>query len=135
MLLQAVRNLYKVLGISEDLKIINLNFMPYNSDDVKSIVVNKATQAIGVIIAHPGAGRKIAIDYICLNANGGANVVTLTGTVAPAISLAANATLVLDNAAQDPKGVFHCNTDQAFSLTLSNATTIAGYIKYRIING
>ncbi len=109
--------------------------MPYNSDDVKIILVSKATQAIAPIIAHPGVGKRVVLDYICLNASGGANVVTLTGAIAPVFSLAANETLILDNAAHDPKGVFSCNLDQALSITLGSATAVTGYLKYRIING
>jgi hypothetical protein len=107
--------------------------MPYNTDDVKSVVISKATQAIAAIIAAPDAGKRIAIDFLLLNASGGANTVTLTGTVAPVIDMADNETLVLQNSDHDPKGVFHCNDNQAFGLTLSAATAVTGYVRYRII--
>lgn len=107
--------------------------MPYNNDDVKSVLISKATQAIAAIIAAPDSGKRLALDYILLNASGGANTVTLTGTVIPVVDLADNETLIFDNSAHDPKGVFHCNDAQAFSLTLSTATAVTGYAKYRII--
>lgn len=107
--------------------------MPYANEDRKSVIISKATTAIATIIAAPDSGQRLAIDFILLNASGGANTVTLTGTVAPVIDLADNGTLLLQNSDHDPKGVFHCNDNQAFSLTLSAATAVTGYVRYRII--
>ena len=109
--------------------------MPYGNEERKSVVISKATQAIAAIVGAPGLGKRLAIDYIVLNASGGANSVTLTGSVAPVIDMANDETQRFDNSAHDPLGVFHCDDNQAFSLTLANATAVTGWANYRIING
>jgi hypothetical protein len=107
--------------------------MPYANEERKSVVISKATQAIEEIIAAPGSGKRLAIDYLALNASGGANTVTLTGSVAPVFDMVDNTNLILKNSDHDPEGVFHCDDNQSFSLTLSAATAVTGYARYRII--
>ena len=109
--------------------------MPYNTESVLIKLVSKSTQAIETIIGTPGVGKRLAIDYVFLNASGGANVVTLTGNVAVPVSLANLDNLQLDNAIHNRLGIFPCNEDQALKLTLGSATTVGGFILYRIING
>ena len=108
--------------------------MPYANEERKTAVISKATQAISAIITAPAAGSRLAIDYLVLNASGGANTVTITGTVAPVIDMADNETQIFDNSAHDYLGVIHCNDNQALSLTLSAATAVTGWVNYRIIN-
>lgn len=107
--------------------------MPYASENVLPVLVTKATQTIEAIIAAPGAGKRIAIDYLILNPSGGANVVTLTGSIAVPFGLNDNQELKLENSPHLPLGIFPCNDNQAFSLTLGSTTQVEGYILYRII--
>jgi hypothetical protein len=107
--------------------------MPYANENVLPVVISKATQTIEAIIAAPDSGKRIAIDYLLLNASGGANTVTITGAVAPVIDMSDNQTIIIENSIHNPFGVFLCNDNQAFSLTLSAATAVTGYALYRII--
>ena len=108
--------------------------MPYNTDDIKIVAINKDTTTNNAIIAAPGAGARIAVDYLILNPSGGANVITLTGSIALGFSRNDNQELILENSINAPKGIFPCNPNQALSLGLSANTQVEGYILYRILN-
>lgn len=109
--------------------------MPYNSEDVKTVVVNKATSAAVAIVPHPGTGKRLAIDRIFLGATGGAVVATLTGAIVLPISLASLEKLNLSNSEHDPMGIFKLNADQGLTLALGGNVQVDGFINYRIING
>ena len=107
--------------------------MPYANENRQTVVISKSTQAIAAIIAAPGAGKRVAIDFITINPSGGANNITMTGTIAPVFVLNDNQPLTFENTIHNPTGIFLCDDNQAFSLTLSAATLVEGYIIYRII--
>lgn len=107
--------------------------MPYANEHRIPLAISKSTQAIEAIIQAPGAGKRLAIDFLSLNPSGGANSVTITGAVAPVLVLNDNQPLTWENAIHDPEGIFHCDVNQAFSLTLSAATLVEGYLLYRIL--
>jgi len=106
---------------------------PYATENRLVVGINKDTTANVAIIAAPGAGKRIAIDYLFLNVSGGANTVTVTGSVAIPITLADQAQVKLENSIHNPTGIFPCNDNQAFSLALGSATAVEGYTIYRII--
>lgn len=99
------------------------------------LLISTSTQAITALLSAPGAGKRYAIDYVNLIAAGGANTVTLTGHIAAPIQLANLGQFTASNDMQDPEGVLHCDDNGAFSITLANATSVTGWINYRIING
>lgn len=107
--------------------------MPYANERRYAVAISKNTQTIEAIVAAPGAGKRIAIDFITLNPSGGANTVTMTGSIAPALVLNDNQPITFENAIHSPEGIFPCDDNQAFSLTLGAATQVEGYLLYRII--
>jgi len=111
--------------------------MPYANDNVLSTAIDRTTEALSAVIAAPGAGKRLAIDYIHIAATGGANRITLSGDggTTNAISpLAANGLLQIYNSIQNPSGIFPIGDNQAFSLAQGSANQVTGYILYRIIN-
>ena len=106
---------------------------PYASENRLAVLINKSTQAIAEIIAAPGGGKRIAIDFLILNPSGGANVVTLTGNIAVPFGLNDNQELKLENSIHAPLGIFPVDDNQAFSLTLGSPTQVEGYGLYRIV--
>ena len=98
------------------------------------LAISTSTQAITALLAAPGAGKRLAIDFVNLIGAGGANTVTLTGNIEASIALANLGQFTASNDMQDPEGVLHVNDNQAFSITLLNATSVTGWINYRIIN-
>lgn len=111
--------------------------MPYANEQVILASVSRATETLGALIAAPGAGKRLAIDYIHISAIGGANRVTLTGdggTTNAKTQLAANQLMQISNDIHNPYGIFPCADNTAFSMALGSATEVSGYILYRIIN-
>ena len=110
--------------------------MPYANDSVRIASVSKNTETSAAIVAAPGVGQRIAIDYIAISAIGGANRITLTGdggTTPAVIQLAANGLLQISNDINSSTGIFPCGDNQAFSLALGSATLVSGYVLYRVI--
>ena len=105
----------------------------YANENRLTAVISKNTVAIEAIVAAPGAGRRLAIDFVTLNPSGGANSVSMTGTIAPVFVLNDNQPLTFENTIHNPTGIFLCDVNQAFSLTLSAATLVEGYVIYRIM--
>lgn len=105
----------------------------YANEKRYQVAISKNTQAIAEIVPAPGPGKRLAIDFITLNPSGGANNVTMTFTIAPVFVLNDNQPLTFENTMHDPEGVLHCDDNQAFSLTLSAATLVEGFLTYRII--
>lgn len=98
------------------------------------VLIDKSTATASELIAAPGAGKRLAIDFITVNPSGGANTVTLTCNITIPLLLDDNQPFTFENSIHDPEGVLHCNDNQAFSLTLSAATRVTGYLLYRVIN-
>jgi hypothetical protein len=108
---------------------------PYASEDRKMTGINKDTTANVAIIPAPGAGKRIAIDFLYLNPSGGANIATLTGSDVIPFALNDNQSLQISNDFHNYTGVFLLNDNQAFSFGLSASTQVEGYAIYRIIGG
>lgn len=107
--------------------------MPYNNEKVLAVAINKATQASESIIAAPDSGKRIAIDLLVLSAVDGNNQIELIGNIDTAISILDNTTVVIANSLQAPQGIFPMNDAQAFTIALGTATTVRGYVLYRIV--
>lgn len=99
------------------------------------MAINKSTAAAHEIIAAPGDGKRLAIDFLTLNPSGGVNTLTITCAISIPAVLNDNQPITWENAIQDPEGILHCDNNQAFSITLANATQVEGFVSYRIING
>lgn len=85
------------------------------------------------IIAAPGAGKRLAIDFLTLNPSGGANSITLGFGISPVFVLNDNQPLTFENAIHDPEGIMSFDDNQAFTIDLSAATLVEGFVRYRII--
>ena len=107
--------------------------MPYANEHRIPLAITTSTQAITALVAAPGVGKRLAIDFVSINPSGGSNTVTLTGTIAIPMVLNDNQPITFENAIQDPEGIMHCDDNQAFSITLSAATQVEGFLLYRII--
>jgi hypothetical protein len=107
--------------------------MPYANEKRIPLAVSTSTAGANTLIAAPGDGKFLAIDFIALNPDGGAQTVTITtGTATVAFALNDNQPLTIENAIHDPEGIFTCSNNTAFTLTLGAATSVTGYVKYRI---
>lgn len=101
------------------------------SDRKAFVNIDKATASNAAIIAAPGAGKHIEIDHYSLLADGGANTVSLRfgTTMIIQADLQANASMVFDNTADNPLST---GINEAFNLELSAATSVVGFVIYRV---
>ena len=109
--------------------------MPYASEKRIPVAVDTSTSGDNELIAAPGAGQFLAIDFISLNPNGGGQTLILKSgsTTRGSFVLDDNQPLTFENAIHDPEGIITCADNAAFNLNLSAATQVTGYIKYRIV--
>ena|SRR3990167_3710879 len=107
--------------------------MPYASEYVLTQLINRASEGNAASIAAPGAGSRIAIDYLVVHPSGGANIITLNGSISVPFSLNDNETLQLENSIHTPLGIFPCDDNQAFTVVQNLATQVEGYVLYRIV--
>lgn len=111
--------------------------MPYANEEVKLAAIDRVTEALSAIVAAPGAGKRLAIDYIHINAYGGANNIFLSGdggTTQPLTKLAASQLMQIVNSIHNPFGIFPCGDNQAFSLAQDSPNRVTGFVLYRTIN-
>ena len=110
--------------------------MPYNPDKTIPLAVNTSTSGDNELIAAPGAGSFLAIDFLMIHPNGGGQtLIAKSGSTERfRFVLDDNQPFTLENAIHDPEGIVTCADNAAFNLNLSAATQVTGYIKYRIIN-
>jgi hypothetical protein len=94
--------------------------------------VDKATANETVVIAAPGVGKHIEIDHFNLLADGGANTVTLEfgATKIAEYNLASGQAIAFDAPANN---ALSSGINEAFNLTLSAATSVTGFVLYRIV--
>ena len=109
--------------------------MLHLSEDLKHAAVNTSASGQTEIVAAPGAGKWIAIDFIALNPDGGANTLILqsTDTELTRFVLDDSQPITFENAIHSPKGILTCADNEAFNLELTAATSVTGFVKYRIV--
>lgn len=108
--------------------------MQYANENRIALRIDTSTKAKTALIAAPGAGKRIAIDYLVLHPSGGANDITLYGSIATTWRLSdQESSPIFANSIHSPMGIFPCDDDQAFSIALSAATVVEGYAIYRIV--
>ena len=99
------------------------------------VAINTSTSGDNELIAAPGAGQYLAIDFILLHPNGGAQTLILktASTERFRMVLDDNQPFTVENTIHDPEGIITCADNEAFNLNLSAATQVTGYVKYRIV--
>jgi len=106
-------------------------------EDLKHARINVNTSGDNEIIADPGDGKYIAIDFLTLNPDGGAQTLTFKSgsTTLFDMALDDNQPLTFENAMHHQKGVITIADSQAFNLNLGASTSVKGFCRYRIVNG
>ena len=97
--------------------------------------VDIATSGNNTIIAAPGAGHYLAIDFIALLPTTAVAVQFKTGSTSygGAFPLDTKQALTLENSSQNQDGVITCGDNEAFVINLGGNVQTGGFIRYRII--
>ena len=106
----------------------------YANEKRISVAINTSTSGDNEIIAAPGAGKQLYIDYLQLNPNGGGQtlIIKSASTEKCRWVLDDNQALTMEDSIHDPEGVITCAVNEAFNVNLSASTQVTGYVKYRI---
>lgn|SRR3990167_2128172 len=109
--------------------------MPYANENRLSVAINSSTSGDNELVAAPGAGQFLAVDFLVLHPNGGAQtlIVKSASTERFRLVLDDNQPFTFENAIHSEKGVIWCAANEALNLNLSAATQVTGYLVYRIV--
>lgn len=104
-------------------------------EKLNKVDVNIATSGDNTLIAAPGDGYYLAIDFISILPTTAVAVQFKTGTTAYGgpLPLAALQALTWENSTQNQDGVITCGNNEAFKINLGGNVQVGGLIRYRII--
>lgn len=98
--------------------------------------VNIATVGDNTVIAAPGDGKYIMIDFIMLVFSGNTSLQMKDGATnyGGPLPMYAGGAMAVENAFLNEHGVITLSNNSAFVLNLSTAVQVGGFIRYRIFN-
>lgn len=109
-------------------------------ETLESVAVNFSGSGDNTVIAAPGDGKYLMIDFLQFVP---ASDVTLTyyngpsstGTaITGAMPFKANQAVTIENAIRNEHGVITCGNNQPFVINSNGAVAITGFCRYRIFN-
>lgn len=109
-------------------------------ETLENIAVTASSTGDNIVIAAPGAGKYLAIDFIAIVPSADVTITLYDGTHAAGAALSgampfkANQPIIAENAIKNEHGVITCSDNSSFNLYSSGSSTITGWIRYRIIN-
>jgi hypothetical protein len=98
--------------------------------------INISAAGDNTIIAAPGDGKYLCIDHINLVPAAVVVVQLKDGTTnyGGAYPLTTSQGFVLENAMKNEHGLITCSNNSSFTINLSGAVQVSGFIRYRIFN-
>lgn len=108
--------------------------MPYLEKLYKADI-NISTAGSSTIIAAPGDGHYLVIDFIAFMPTTAVSVQLVSGSTnyGGPLPLASLQALVFENSANNNDGVITCGNNEAFVINLASAVQVGGFCRYRII--
>lgn len=113
--------------------------MPYN-ETLESVPVSFSATNDNTIIAAPGDGKYLAIDFLMMVPSADVTLTLYAGTHAAGTALSgalpfkANQPIIIENAMENEHGVITVDNNLLFNIFSSGSSTITGLCRYRIIN-
>lgn len=97
--------------------------------------INISSSGDNTIIAAPGSGKFLAIDFITLLPTTAVTVQLKSGSTnyGGPLPLDAKQPFTFENATRHPNGVITCADNEAFVVNLGSAVQCGGFVKYRIV--
>lgn len=98
--------------------------------------IDISTAATTEVIAAPGAGKFIAIDWIGAQTNAANNVTLRDGSTAYGglLPLASAGGFVFENTIKNRDGIITLTANTALNIVTSATTQLSGFVRYRIVN-
>lgn len=114
--------------------------MGHYIETLESVAVSFSATGDNIVIAAPGAGKYLAIDFLAFVPSGDVTVTYYSGPQASGTALSgampfkANQPIIMENAMENEHGVITCADNQAFNIYSTGSSTLTGICRYRIIN-
>lgn len=98
--------------------------------------INISTATTTEVIAAPGAGKFLAIDFIAAQTDAANDVTIKDGstTYGGAYNLTAGGGLTFENTIKNKDGIITLTANTALNITTSAATQLSGFVRYRVVN-
>jgi len=105
-------------------------------ETLESVAVSFSATGDNQIIAAPGDGKYLAIDFLQFLPSADVTLTFKSGTTAlsGAMPFKANQADTVENAMKNEHGVLTCGNNAAFVIGSTGSSTITGFCRYRIIN-
>lgn len=106
------------------------------SETIRKADINISSSGDNTIIAAPGAGKHLMIDFITLIPTSAVTVQMKDGTTAYGgpLPLDAKQPFTFENAVHYERGIITCSDNAAFVINLGGAVQCGGFVRYRIYN-
>jgi|SRR3990167_10789118 len=97
--------------------------------------INISTSGDNIIIAAPGEGHYLAIDFLTLLPTTAVTVQFVTGSTnyGGPFPLDGKQAMTLENATGHEYGCITCGDNEAFKINLSGNVQVGGFLRYRIV--
>lgn len=109
-------------------------------ESLENGVVSFSATGDNTVIAAPGAGKYLAIDFLQFVPSADVTLTYYAGPQASGTALSgampfkANQAVTIENAMHNEHGIITCDNNTAFNIFSSGTSTITGFCRYRIIN-
>ena len=93
-----------------------------------------------IVIAAPGAGKYLAVDFVSFVPSSDVTVTFYQGpqasgtAISGAMPFKANQPIIIENAIKNEHGIITCDDNQSFNIYSTGSSTLTGFLRYRIIN-
>lgn len=113
-----------------------LSKMNYFQETEEKADINISSSGDNTIIAAPGDGKYLAIDFIAMMPTTAVSVQLKSGSTSYGgpYPLDAKQSFTIENAVHYQGGIIKCANNEAFVINLDSAVQLGGYCRYRIIN-
>ena len=109
-------------------------------ETLESVAVSFSATGDNIVIAAPGNGKYLAIDFLAFVPSADVTVTLYEGpsssgtALSGAMPFKANQPIIMENAIHNEHGVITCDNNLAFNISSTGSSTITGLCRYRIIN-
>ena len=104
-------------------------------EDLQHLSIDTTTAGDSTLIAAPGDGHYLAIDFLQVFVPAAVGVTFKHGSTAfnGKYAFTAGQNITIENSFESERGVLTCGNNEAFKLNLDASAQCSGFIRYRIV--
>lgn len=102
----------------------------------RTAVINTASSGDNTLIAAPGAGKRLYIDFISIFPTSAVSVTLKSGStsITGPYPLDGKQAVTFENTCELEHGILECANNEALVMNLGGAVQVGGFVRYRIMN-